>query len=341
MSGVRASCLALGLLIPGLAVADPPPPPPPPKVVLKIATQAPEGTVWMEALEDIKRAVARGTKGRVVFKFFANGSMGEEGAVIEKIKLRTLGGGLFTGIGLGQILSEMRILEVPFLYEGKGEIDAVKRAFEEEFRAGLAEKGFVFLGWAEVGWAYVFSKVPARNLAELRQRKIWVWQADPLANRVFEKFGLAGVPLALPDVLTALNTGMVDSVYNSPYGLVGLQWHRQVKYMSRMTVGHGTGALLVDAREWNKIPAPVRARILSVARKRLDRVCDEVAAKNEETIRELQENGIKVVPIPVEEMPTYKKLGAEVADSLAGTLWRPETLARVREIIAEERAKGR
>jgi TRAP-type C4-dicarboxylate transport system substrate-binding protein len=327
--------LAACLVLAGVARAEPPPP----NVTLRIATQAPEGTVWMEAMEDIRTTVEKGTKGRVALKFFPNGSMGEEGAVIEKTELGMLHGGLFTGIGLGQILPKIRILEVPFLYEDKAEIDAVKRAFEAEFKADLDAKGFVFLGWAEVGWAYIFSKQQARNLAELRQRKIWVWQADPLAGRTFEKFGLAGVPLPLPDVLTSLNTGMIDSVYNSPYGLVGLQWHRNVKYMSRMTVGHGTGALLVAKKEWEKIPPPVRKRIASVARKRLDTLCVDVEAKNEETVTELEGNGVKVIPIPADEMPTYKTIGGEVADSLAGELWEQDTLDRVRKIIAEERAK--
>jgi TRAP-type transport system periplasmic protein len=327
---------AATLLSAGTASADPPPPP---KVTLRIATQAPEGTVWMDALEDIKNTVLKGTKGRVEFKFFPNGSMGEEGAVIEKTKLGMVHGGLFTGIGLGQICSKVRVLEVPFLYEDKAEIDAVKTAFEDEFKSGIDEAGFVFLGWAEVGWAYIFSKVKARNIKELRERKIWVWQADPLANKVFKKFGLSGVPLALPDVLTSLNTGMIDSVYNSPYGLVGLQWHRKVKFMSRMTVGHGTGALLVSKKEWMKIPEGTRKKIESVARKRLDQCCDEIEAKNEETIKELEENGTKVIPIPDDEMAMYKKLGGEVADALCGELWEKDMLSKARAIIAEKRKK--
>jgi TRAP-type transport system periplasmic protein len=323
------------------AFAGPPPPPPPPpaKVVLRIATQAPEGTVWMDALEDIRQTVLKGTKGRVEFKFFPNGSMGEEGAIIEKTNQGMLHGGLFTGIGLGQISSKIRLLEVPFLYQDKAEIDAVKVAFDAEFKKGLDEEGFVFLGWAEVGWAYIFSKVKARNIKELRERKIWVWQADPLANKTFKAFGLSGVPLALPDVLTSLNTGMIDSVYNSPYGLVGLQWHRKVKFMSRMTVGHGTGALLVSKKAWDKIPAPVQARIKSVCKARLDRCCVEIEAKNEETIKELEENGTKIIPIPDDEMPMYKKLGGQVADSLVGELWDQDMLDRVRAIIGKLRKK--
>ncbi len=306
---------------------------------LRIATQAPEGTVWMDAMNDVKAEVERGSRGRVRFQVFPNGSQGDEKAVIERMQVGLLHGGLFTGIGLGEILPMVRILELPFVYEDKAEIDAVRVALEPDFKRGFEEKGFVFLGWSEVGWAYVFSKQEARNLAELRQRKIWVWQGDPLAEKVFQTFELAGTPLPLTDVLTSLQTGMIDSVYNAPYGLVGLQWHHNVKFMSRMTVGHGTGALLVSKAEWQKLPPAVRNGIGAAARKRLDALLVEVAQKNEETIAQLQKDGVQIVPIPQDEMPRYRELGAKVADEMVGKLYDKATLDRVKAILAERRAK--
>ena len=313
--------------------------PPPPGVNFRIATQAPEGTVWMEAMEDIKRSIEKGTKGRVRFTFFPNGSQGDEKAVIERMDAGLIHGGLFTGIGLGQILPEVRILELPFVYESMDEIVAVRTALEEQFKRGFDEAGYVFLGWAEVGWAYVFSKVKAADLDGLRARKIWVWAGDPLAEHVFSTFELNGVPLALTDVLTSLETGMIDSVYNSPYGLVGLQWHRDLRFMSRMTVGHGTGALLVSKSEWQKIPPAIRDRIAQVTRRRLDTLLDEVRTKNEETIKELEGNGMQVVPIPQDEFPRYVELGNKVADDMVGRLYDQATLDTVRQVIARVRAE--
>jgi len=304
---------------------------------LRIATQAPDGTVWMEAMNDIKREVNKRSKGRVKFEFYPNGSQGDEKAVIERMEAQIMDGGLFTGIGLGEILPKIRILELPFTYNSTDELEAVKAKLEEEFQAGFEDKGFVMLGWAEVGWAYIFSKNEARNLEELRKRKIWRWQGDPLAERTFQSFELNGVPLALTGVLTSLETGMIDSVYNSPYGLVGLQWHRDLRYMSRMNVGHGTGALLVRKQAWEKIPAKMRDGIAKLARERLDELLVEVRKKNEETIEELRSNGMKIIPIPEEEMPRYLELGKKTADEMAGSLYSKELLEKVRGILAESR----
>lgn len=307
---------------------------------LRIATQAPDGTVWMEAMNDIKREVQKRTKGRVKFEFYPNGSQGDEKAVIERMEAQIMDGGLFTGIGLGEVLPKIRILELPFTYNNTAELETVKAALEDEFKQGFEDKGFVMLGWAEVGWAYIFSKNEARNLEELRKRKIWRWQGDPLAERTFQSFELNGVPLALTGVLTSLETGMIDSVYNSPYGLVGLQWHRDLRYMSRMNVGHGTGALLVRREAWEKIPTKMREGIAKLARERLDQLLDEVRQKNEETIEELKGNGMKIIPIPEEEMPRYLELGKKTADDMVGSLYTQELLDKVRGILTEARAKS-
>ena len=168
-------------------------------VEIKIATQAPKGTIWMDALDDIQAEVKKQTK--VKFVYFPGGALGDEKTIARKIQLKSLGGGLFTGIGLGEILAEVRILELPFFYDNFEEIDKVKDKLEPTFTADFEKQGYVFLGWAEVGWAYIFSKEESKNLEDLKKRKIWLWQGDPLAEATFKEFGLSGTPLALADVL--------------------------------------------------------------------------------------------------------------------------------------------
>ncbi len=317
------------------------------KITIKIATQAPKGTVWVNALEALNKEIKE--KAKVEFVFFCGGTMGTEGEVARKIQARDLGGGLFTGIGLGDVLPEARILELPFFYETTEEIDLVKKELEPDLKKHFEEKGYVFLGWAEVGWAYIFSKEESKKLEDLKKRKIWLWSGDPLAEATFKEFGLAGTPLSLPDVLPSLESGMIDSVYNSPYGLIGLQWHSKVKFMSRMSVGHGTGALLVGKQEWEKISAKKREKVAKIARTHLDKLVVDIRAKNEASVAELEKNGVKVIPIPADEIEDYKKRGRAVADAMAADneearksknlLYTKEWLDRVKVIVEKARKK--
>lgn len=311
-------------------------------VELKIATQAPKGTIWMDALDELAADVKKQTK--VKMTYFPGGALGDEKTVARKIQLKSLHGGLFTGIGLGEVLAEVRILELPFFYDSFEELDKVKEKLEPTFNADFEKAGYVFLGWAEVGWAYIFSKEESKTLDDLKKRKIWLWQGDPLAEATFKEFGLSGTPLALADVLTSLNTGLIDSVYNSPYGLIGLQWHQKVSYMSRMSVGHGTGALLVAKKEFDKIPAKKRDKVKKIVRDRLDKLCLDIRTKNEDSVKELQDHhGMKVIPIADAEIASYKEHGAAVAKSMAGDpkdgkLYTQDLYDQTVKILAEVRA---
>src|SRR5947209_121528 len=112
------------------------------KITIKIASQAPKGTVWMNELESLAKEVK--SKSNVELQFFAGGVMGDEATIARKIQQRTVGGGLFTGIGLGEVLPEVRILELPFFYKDTNEIDQVKKELEPDLKKHFEEKGYVF-----------------------------------------------------------------------------------------------------------------------------------------------------------------------------------------------------
>ena len=312
------------------------------KTKIRIATQAPKSTVWMKAMSDIARDVRKKTKGKVQFKFYPNGTLGDEKVVKDRIKTGELDGGLFTGIGLGLILPKVRILELPFLYRvGTDEVDKVREMIEDEVIEGFDRQGYVFLGWCEVGTAFLFSMVEARNLEELRKRRIWVWQDDPLAKAAFDVFGLNGKPLALTDVLQQLDSGGIDTVYNSPYGLIGLQWHSKVKYMSRISVGHGTGALLITKKIFERIPKPQRKVVLKICRKRCDKLTKEIKVENAKAEKELESQGVTILPLPKDELKEYDRLGAKLADDNVGKLYPAELLKKVRDKLESLRAEDK
>lgn len=310
------------------------------QVKVKVATQAPKGTLWMEAMDDIAKAVKKKTKKRVVFKFYPNGTLGDEKVVINRMKTNEIDGGLFTGIGLGQVLPKIRVLELPFIYRnGTDEHDRVRDLIEAEIIKDFDRQGYIFLGWSEVGWAYMFSKVESPDLEALQSRKCWFWQDDPLAEAAFKAYGLKGVPLALTDVLPSLNSNMIDTVYNSPYGLIGLQWHTKVKFMSRMTVGHGTGALLISKRIFKKIPKKYRDEVTKICRKRLRKLIKEIKDANLEAEKDLQSQGIKILPLPKDEVADYEARGLKVAKEMVGKLYSEEFLNKVLKAVEESRKK--
>ncbi|MEK7745006.1 MAG: TRAP transporter substrate-binding protein DctP, partial [Elusimicrobiota bacterium] len=131
---------------------------------IKFATLAPEGTHAMKTMRLIDSELREATSGAVSLKFYAGGRQGDEKDVVRKIRLGQLHSGGFTGVGLGEIAPEVRILDAPWLFNGSAEIDHIYEKFSGEFEKAFQSGGFVLLGWSEVGFVHVFSKTPARTI---------------------------------------------------------------------------------------------------------------------------------------------------------------------------------
>jgi len=222
--------------------------------VLKFATLAPAGTTWVKLLEEWAEQVRTESGGRLVFKIYPGGVQGDEPDVLKKIRFNQLQGGAFTGYGIGQIYSPTRVLELPFLFENIEEIDYVRERLMPSIEQGYRDNGYELVGWMEVGFIYFFSRHPIATLDDLRQRRIWYWQGDPLGKAFFDASGLAPVPLSIIDVYTSLSTGMIDTVYAPPLGAIALQWFAKTQYITNVPMANGIGSLVVSRRFYQSLP---------------------------------------------------------------------------------------
>ena len=93
---------------------------------LKFATLVPTGTSWTKILDEWVREVETKSGGRLQFKMYSGGVMGDEPDVLRKIRKGQLHGGMFTGYGIGRIYSPARVLEMPFLFKDTDELDYVR-----------------------------------------------------------------------------------------------------------------------------------------------------------------------------------------------------------------------
>jgi TRAP-type C4-dicarboxylate transport system substrate-binding protein len=262
---------------------------------IKIATLAPEGTTWMKVMNAMAKEVEQKTGGEVTLKFYPGGVMGDEGDVIRKMRFGQIHGGGFTGRGLGEINPAERVLELPSLFENYAEVDCVLDKVSERLAAGFRDKGFELLGWAEAGFVYVFTNRPIRSADDIRGVKMWMWEGDPLAKALFDANGIVPVPLDLPNVLTSMQTGLIDAVYSSPYAVVALQWHTKVKYMIRPKLTYASGALLVSTKELSKLSPEHQQILKDVARKHLRDLTQKTRKENDEAVAVLKKAGIQIL----------------------------------------------
>ncbi|MAE70161.1 MAG: ABC transporter substrate-binding protein [Gemmatimonadetes bacterium] len=309
-----------------------------PGVTLKIATLAPPGTTWMKVMEAMNEEVGSATGGAVKLKFYPGGVAGDEHDVLRKMRVGQLHGGGFTGVGLGEILPKIRALEVPFLYRTYDEVDHVRASLESRFLDSLEEEGYVLLGWAEVGFVHIFANTPIRDVDDLRKVRMWMWEGDPLAEAFFDAFEINPTPLQITDVLTSLQTGLIDAIYTSPYAAVGLQWFTRVKYMMDLPFTDALGAVIVTKKQFDKIPMEYRAKVLEICRRHSATLNDLTRQDQKTAISRMRKEGIKVIPVDKSMVESWETIGAKAREGLVGKLYDRETLGLVLGALEEYRA---
>lgn len=307
--------------------------------LIRFATLAPEGTAWMETMHAIDREVREETGGEVGFRFYPNMAMGDELDVLRKIRLGQLQGAGFTGFGLGEILPEIRVLELPYLFQNDAEVDCVRSALDTLFQRRLEEKGFILLGWADVGWIYFFSQKPVVTPSDLKGVKPWAWQGDPLAKVFFEE--LKKVPIFLPvtDVQLALQTGMVEAVYASPLACLALQWFLRLNYVSDVPFTNSLGVVLITKAVYDKLSPDHQAMLRRIAQRHLRSLVIKSREQNREAYQRLLKEGLVVAHSTPQQRAEMEAVGVKVHHRLSGVLYPPELLAQINAILRGYREK--
>lgn len=303
---------------------------------IKFSTLAPEGSSWMKEVRRLADEVDKKTEGRVTFKFYPGGVSGDERDVIRKMRIGQIHAAGFTGVGLGEILPEVRVLDLPFLFETDQEIQHVYKKMNGYFAKKFEEKGYVLLGWVPVGWVHFFSTQKIQSVEDIRKTKPWMWEGDPLVEETYQALGVKPVPLSITDVLMSLQTGLLDTVYASPQGALALQWFTKVKTMSKLRMGYATGAVLISKKKFNSLPDDCKPVLKKLSEKYLKRLVETIQNDNAASIKIMQDNGVLLMEMPNKKViEEFHQAGAVVRKNLVGKLFPPKLLETVLKHLEE------
>ena len=304
---------------------------------IKLSVLAPEGSTWVKEMEAMNQELQTASGGRLALKIYAGGVSGDERDVLRKMRIGQVHAAAFTGVGLGQIVPSVRILELPMLFRNYQEVDYVKGKLQPEFEKQFDANGFVLLGWAEAGFVNIFSNKPIANKEDMKGVKMWAWEGDPLVKTMYETLGIVPIPLALPDVLTSLQTNLIDGVYGPPLGIIALQWFTKVKYMTDVNLANSTGGMLISKAQFAKLPPDLQTLLKTTGQKHGQVLVQKIRAENTQALATLKKNGIQTVPVDPKAKEEMVQLSEAVYPKLAGNLYPAALLDKVKALIAEVR----
>lgn len=324
----RALAVALILLLPA----------PLPAATLKIATLSPDGTSWMRSMRAAGKEISKRSDGRVKLRFYPGGVMGNDKSVMRKIRVGQLQGGAITPGALDAVDKDIQVYSIPFLFRDLKEVDHVRRSMDARLMKGLEAKGFVGFGFAEGGFAYMMSRQPVKTVDELKARKVWAPEGDRVVLTAFESVGIFPVSLPITDVLTALQTGLVDTVASPAVAAIALQWHTRVRYLTNVPLLYTFGLLVISDKAFGKLSEEDGELVREVLNRTFKAIDSRNRKDNAQALAVLKKQDIGFVEPPGKDLDRWRRTVDTAVQRLERKgFFSKDVVARVRKLLADYR----
>lgn len=263
---------------------------------LKIATIAPEGSTWMNDMRSGAKAIEKHTEGRVKFKFYGGGVQGNDKQIQRKMRTGQIHGGAFSSGALNKFQKDADLFSMPLTFNSIEEARYVRNEMDGVLRQLLEDAGYVNFGFAGAGFAYMMSNKPLENLEDLKGQKVWIPEGDPVGFAALRALGVAPVIMPVTDVMTGLQTDLLDCVTVPPVGAVVFQWHTRLKYITELPISYIYASLLIEKRAFEKL-SPEDQLIVREVMEGIYRKFDQNGViENRAALAALLDNGLSMVP---------------------------------------------
>jgi TRAP-type C4-dicarboxylate transport system substrate-binding protein len=228
--------------------------------------------------------------------------------VLGRIRIGALQGGAFTPTALTGIYPDLNLYGLPLIFDSEDEAAYVRERMDEQLLAGLEDSGFVSFGFAAGGFAVIMSNSPITSLEDLKGKRVWVPEGDQISYASMKSLSLSPVTLPLTDVLTGLQTGLIDIVAISPIGALVLQWHTKVDYITELPLVYTLGFMAIDRKSFGKLSAGDQAIVREVMTETYERFDRQNLVDNREARDALLNSGIEVVTFDAGEIAGLRRM---------------------------------
>lgn len=285
---------------------------------IKIATLAPEGTTWMNAMREGAAEIKQRTDGRVKFKFYGGGVQGNDKQVVRKMRIGQLHGGAFTSNALGVFQKDAQIYALPMLFNNLEEVTYVRERMDQRLRDLIEDAGYVNFGFAGSGFAHIMSKQAISKQADMLGLKVWVPDGDPMSYGAVRAMGVSPVTMPITDVLTGLQTELIDTIMGPPAATIVLQWNTAVSYITELPLAYIFAMLIVEKKTFDRLQPEDQAVVREVMERVYLGYDQQGDADNKAAYKALLEDGMKSVEPDEGQLDDWYRRVQESNHKLAG-----------------------
>jgi len=257
--------------------------------------------------------------------------------MLTKMRLGTLGGGVFTNIGMTAINPDSVVFNTPFLMNTDQEFNFVFDRLKPDFEKQIEAKGFKVIFWTLIGWEYFYSKNPVLYPEDMKKEKLSFTTAGAEMGHAWKKMGYQLVPTDLKDMLMALQSGINTAFYLPPLVAGSGQFFALAPHMLNMRLAPIVGSLVLTDRAWKSIPDTFREAMLKAVSRITERLYQQTLDLDKEALKTMSENGLIIHEPPADSLAKWRAAAAVGMDELVGKAFSKEIYDRIVALLQEFR----
>jgi TRAP-type transport system periplasmic protein len=221
--------------------------------IVKVATVAPPDTAWASMVNKFRKWAKDKSGGRVKVKAYLGGALGDEIATAEGTKrgsIQAWGGSIGA---LASAVPEIECLELPYLFKSAKTADGVLDKIRTNLHDLLWDRGYKLMFYSENGYRSIGALHPVEGVKDLKGRKFRSLQNDVHLD-TWRAWGASPVPMAVTEVLSSLQTGVVDGYDNTPVFTFAASWYVATRHFTLTEHIYQPAAVVFSRKFWESMP---------------------------------------------------------------------------------------
>src|SRR5437773_4555741 len=307
---------------------------------IRLATLAPRDTSYFRILLEMGERWRKGSDGAVTLTVFPGGNQGSEADSVRRMRINQMPAAMLTVGGITEIDPSIAALqEIPMLFRSLAEQEHVRERLRPELEKRLLAKGFVALFWGDSGWVRFFSREPAVTPADFRRMKIFVTASGSTKEmEIMQALGYRPVAIEWSDVLTSIQTRMIDAVPVLPTLALAGQYYVGTKHMTEVNWVPLVGATVVTKQAWDGVPPALRDAMLQAAAEAGRKIQDASRLESVQAVETMTRKlGLQVHAVPPEVDEQWRAFAETVYPKIRGTLVPADMFDEARRLVNEYR----
>lgn len=277
------------------------------------AILAPEDPMTLH-LADWANRVKQKTNNEVSITVFDSGKLGGERETVEQLQAGALECGIVSNAVLTNFAPANGIYNLPYVFVNTKQCLAFDQTPEAaKLRATFEkESGLKMIGFFPEGFRHIMNaKKPVNAPADLKGLKIRVME-NPVHVASINAMGATATPISWNEVITSIQTGVVNGFENSIPTLTSVKSWEFMKNMSMTAHFYDVSFIVMGKKAWDALTPAQQKSLMDAQTEALAKSLTVLERMNQEGLDAMKKNGVLIT---TPELKPFVALTSTVRDN--------------------------